>query len=64
MNNKLFIIKYGCSVEFIGSDGKKVVWGVVENYVVEKLKYIDEIVLQGFISNFFTRSMGGGGGSI
>ena len=39
-------------MEFTGSGGNKVVWGVVEHYVAEKLKYNDDIVLQGFYSNF------------
>ena len=35
MNNKQYLIEAGHSVEVSGSDGETVLWGVVENHVVE-----------------------------
>ena len=47
-------------MEVSGSDGKKVLWEVVYDHVVEEPKYDDEIVLQGFNFYFFTKMKGGG----
>ena len=47
-------------MEVVGSDGKKVLWGVVDNHVVEKGNDHGEIVLRGFGFIFFDEYKGGG----
>ena len=42
------------------SDGKKFLWGVVEDYIVEEGKEHDDIGLRGFDFNLFTKMRGGG----
>ena len=59
MNDSKALIKGGYSVEVSGSDGNKVLWGVVDAHVVEEGKEHDEIGLRGFDFNFLLR-LGGG----
>ena len=42
-------------VEFVGHDGKKVIWGVVDDHVIEEATDHDEIGLRGFICLTKTR---------
>ena len=49
MNEKGKLIKGGYSVEVVTSDGKKVLWGVVDDHVVEDENDHGEIELRGFI---------------
>ena len=46
MNKKYALIKGIYSVEVSGSDGKKVIWEVVEDHVLDKGKDHDEILLR------------------
>ena len=46
MNNKRLLIKGRYSMEVSGSDGKKVVWEVVDNHVVRDPKVNDKIGLR------------------
>ena len=52
MNEKKELIKGGFS-EVSGFEGKKVIWEVVNDRVVEEVKYHDEIGLQGLDFNLF-----------
>ena len=61
MNQKENIIKGGYLVEVLGHDENKVIWEVVENYVVEEATDHDEIGLQGFNFNFSDKEEKGGG---
>ena len=61
VNEKKNIIKGGYLVEVVGRDGKKVIWGVVENHAVEEGNDYDEIVLQGFDCNFLDEDKKGVG---
>ena len=45
-----------------GSDGKRVLWEVVDYHVVEQPKKNDEIGLWGFYFNLFGKDKGGGEG--
>ena len=49
------LFKGGCSVEVSGSDGKRVLWGVVDDHVVEEEKEHDEIGLQRFYLIYFEK---------
>ena len=42
-------------MEFVGHDGKKVIWGVVDDHVIEEATDHDEIGLRGFICLTKTR---------
>ena len=53
INEKTALIRGGYSAELSGSDGKKVLWGVVDDHVVEEIKEHDQIGLKGFLFYFF-----------
>ena len=55
VNEKGNLIKGGYLVEVVGYDRKKVIWGVVEDHVVEEETVYDEIGLWGFV--FFLTKM-------
>ena len=55
MNEKENIIKGGYLVEVLGCDRKKVLWGVLDDRVVEEKTDNDDIGLQGFNFNFFDK---------
>ena len=40
-------------MEVVGSDGKKVIWEVIENHAVEEENDYDKIGLRGFDFNLF-----------
>ena len=61
LNEKENLIKGGYSVEVVCSGGKKVLWEVVDDHVVEEENVHNEIGLQGFDFNFFDKDEGGGG---
>ena len=48
-------------MEVTGYDGKKFLWEVVDDHVVEEGNEHDEIGLRGFDFNFFTEDEGRGG---
>ena len=50
------------SVKVSCSDGKKVLWEVIDYHIVEDRQEYDEIGLQGFDFNLFDEDKGGGGG--
>ena len=52
-NGKL--IKGGYLLGVVGSDGRKIIWEVVDNHVVEEENDNDEIGLRGFNFNFFDK---------
>ena len=52
VNEKENIIKGGYLVEVVSYDGKKVIWEVVDDHVIEEYNH-DEIVLRGFGFSFF-----------
>ena len=58
---KFLLVKDGYLVEVFGHDRKKVLWGVVDDYVVEEQNDYDEIGLQGFDFNFFNEDEKGVG---
>ena len=58
MNEKPSLIKGGNYVVVSGSYGNKVLWGVVDNNIVEEINYFDEIGLRGFGSNVFDQDGG------
>ena len=49
VNGKEHLIQGGYLVEIVGSDGKKVLWEVVDNHVIEEETDHDEIGVRGFI---------------
>ena len=49
MNDRLFVIKGGYCVDVSGSGGKKAIWEVLDDHVVEDPKENYEIELQGFL---------------
>ena len=53
VNEKENIVKGGYLVEFVGHDGKKVLWEVVNNHVVEEPTEHEDIGLWGFDFNYF-----------
>ena len=53
MNEKENLVTGGYSVESFGHDGKEVLWGVVNNHVVEEPTDHDDIGIQGFDFNVF-----------
>ena len=59
VNEKENIVKGGYLVEFVGHDGKKVLWEVAKYHVVEDTTDHDEIRLRGFDFNFSTRTRRG-----
>ena len=61
VNEKEDIIQGGYSVEVLSSDGKKVLWEVVDSYVTEEENYHDEIGLRGFDFNLFDKDKEGVG---
>ena len=61
MNEKQQLRKGGYYVEVSCSDGKKVIWEVLDNHVVEDPKDNDDILLWVFGFNFFTKTREGGG---
>ena len=56
MKNKEVIIKGGYYVEVSGSDGKKVIWELVDDNVVDEGKDHAEIGIQVFDFNFLTNT--------
>ena len=57
------MVKGGYSVEFSEKDGKKVIWKVVDNHVVEEGVEHEELGLRGFDFNLFDEEMEGSVGS-
>ena len=53
------MVKGGYSVEFSEKDGKKVIWKVVDNHVVEEGVEHEELGLRGFDFNLFDEEMEG-----
>ena len=53
MSDKISLIKGSYYVEVSGSAGKKVLWEVVDEHVVEEPNENSEIGLRGFGFNFF-----------
>ena len=53
VNKNEKIIKGGYLVEVVSSYRKKVIWGVVDDHVVEEEKYRAKIGIRGFDFNFF-----------
>ena len=58
---KIKIIAGGYLVEFFGHEGKKVIWKVVDDHVVEEPTDHDEIGLRGFDFNLFDKDEKGVG---
>ena len=52
MNGKENIIECEYMVEVVGSEGKKVLWEVVDNHVIEDPKNNDDMGLRVFDFNF------------
>ena len=48
MNKKPFMIKGVYYMEVSGSDGKKIVWEIVEYHFINDSKYNSDIVILGF----------------
>ena len=59
MNKKVALIKGGYSVEVSGSEGEKVLWGVVDDHVVEEEKNNYEIGIRGNDLIFFSKTRKG-----
>ena len=59
MREKLSLVKGGYSMEVSCSDGKKVVWEVIENPIFKEPKENSEIGLRGFDFNLFDEYEGG-----
>ena len=59
MNEKENLVTGGYSVESFGHDGKKVLWRVVNNHVVEEPTDHDDIGIQGFDFNFSMKTRRG-----
>ena len=55
VNEKEKIVKGGYLVEVVGNYKKKVLWGVVEDHVLEESTDHEEIGLRGFDFNFLTK---------
>ena len=53
VDEKENLIKVGYFVEVVGSDRRKVHWGVVDDHVVKEGNYHDEIGLRGLDFNLF-----------
>ena len=62
MNEKENLVKGGYLVEFVVHDGKKVIWEVSDDHVVEDPTDHDEIGLWGFDFNLFYKDEKGVGG--
>ena len=60
VNKKEALIKGGCLVEVVSSDGKKVLWREVDNHFVQEENDYDEIGLWGFGFNLFNEDEDGG----
>ena len=59
MNEKELLIKGGYSVEVSVSDGKEIIWEVVDDHVAEEGNNHDEIGLRGFYIDFFGKNKKG-----
>ena len=59
VNEKEKIIKGGYLVEVVGSNGNNILWGVVDNHVVEEGNVHDEIGLRGFGFKLFGKDKEG-----
>ena len=53
VNEKENLVKGGYSVEFVGHDGKKVLWEEVDDHVIEYPTNHDKIGIQGFDFDLF-----------
>ena len=53
VDEKEKLIKVRYLVEVVGSGGKKVIWEVIDDHVIEEVNDNDEIGLQGFAFNLF-----------
>ena len=53
VNEKEILVKGGYSVEVVGHDKKKFLWGVVDDHVVEEPTDHAEIILRGFYFDVF-----------
>ena len=53
VNERENLVKGGYSVECSDHDKKKILWGVVDNHVVEEPTEHEDIGLRGFYLNFF-----------
>ena len=61
VNEKENLVKGGYSVEVVGHDGKKFLWEVAEDHVVEEPTDHDDIGLRGFGFNLFGKDEKGVG---
>ena len=55
VNEKEKIVKGKCLVEVVGHDKKKLLWGVVDDHVVEEPSDHEDIGLRGFDFNIFDK---------